>query len=134
MTKEYAESKIREALTAHGGNIALARQYIVNMAQTDAALMRALAHPHLDGIVAYQVERVASGRAEMEKRHPKDDPVKNESDNFGMDLLRAVAASGAETFGQESIGGKRKMASRQHMDAIRKMAGKAPIKKPSDNR
>lgn len=133
MTKEYAESKIREALTAHGGNIALARQHIVSMAQTDAALMRALAHPHLDGIVAYQVERVASGRAEMEKRHPKE-PAKNKVDNFGMELLRAVAASDAETFGQEGMGAKRKVASKQHINAIHQMASKSQIFKPSDKK
>lgn len=133
MTKEYAESKIREALAAHGGNIALARQHIVSMAQTDAALMRALAHPHLDGIVAYQVERVASGRAEMEKRHPKE-PAKNKVDNFGMELLRAVAASDAETFGQEGMGAKRKVASKQHINAIHQMASKSQIFKPSDKK
>ncbi|PCI56137.1 MAG: hypothetical protein COB36_04980 [Alphaproteobacteria bacterium] len=133
MSKEYAESKIREALKAHGDNIGLARQHIVSMAQADAALMRALAQPHLDGIVAYQVERVASGRAEMEKRHPKE-PAQNKIDNFGMELLRAVAASDAETFGQEGMGAKRKMASKQHIDAIHQMASKAQFFKPSDKK
>lgn len=133
MSKEYAEDKIREALKAHGDNIGLARQHIVNMAQTDAVLMRALARPHLDGIVAYQVERVASGRAEMEKRHPKE-PIQSKIDNFGMELLRAVAASGAETFGHEGMGVKRKIASRQHIDAIHQMASKASIHKPQNKK
>ncbi|MGH1377206.1 MAG: hypothetical protein ACRBB3_00130 [Alphaproteobacteria bacterium] len=134
MSKEYAESKIREALSANGGNIGLARQSVIAMAQTDADLLRALSRPHLDGIVAYQVERVASGRAEMEKRHPEVTPVESKKDDFGMDLLRAVAASDAETFGQESIGGKRKSASKQHIQAIHKMAGKPSIKKPPSSR
>ncbi|PCJ99915.1 MAG: hypothetical protein COA45_03640 [Zetaproteobacteria bacterium] len=129
MSKEYAENKIRDALKAHGGNTCLARQHIVHEAQSDAALMRALARPHLDGIVAYQVERVASGRAEMEKRHPKA-PTTNKSDNFGMELLRAVAASDAEIFGQEGMGKKRKIASKQHIDAIHLMATKSPLSKP----
>ena len=133
MSREYAESKIREALNVHGDNIGLARQHIVTMAQTDAALMRALAQPHLDGIVAYQVERVASGRAEMEKRYPKE-PAKNKADNFGMELLRAVAASDSETFGQEGLGAKHKVASRQHIDAIHKMASKTHVQKPSDKK
>ena len=133
MSKEYAESKIREALTAHGDNIGLARQHIVSMAQTDAELMRALGRPHLDGIVAYQVERVASGRAEMEKRHPKE-PTQSKIDNFGMELLRAVAASDAETFGQEGMGAKRKVASKQHINAIHQMASKSQLFKPSDKK
>ena len=124
MSKEYAEDKIRQALQNYGGNVALARKQVMLWAHDDAALMRAIAAPHLDGIIAYQVERVASGRAELEKRHPEVDATKTqEEENFGMDLLRAVAASDAAIFGHG--GGatpKRKIASKQHIDAIHKMA------------
>ena len=126
MSKEYAESKIREALRSSGGNIARARKTIVSAAQSDHDLLRALTSPHLDGIVAYQVERVASGRAELEKRHPEAPPPKTE-ENFGMELLRAVAASEAVVFGQQNPMGTRKRgASRQHIDAIHKIASSRP--------
>ncbi len=125
MSREYAEGKIKQALKAHGGNIALARKQVMLWAHDDAALLRAIAAPHLDGIIAYQVERVASGRAELEKRNPEKAKAapKKEEDNFGVDLLRAVAASDATVFGYDSpITPKRKAASKQHIDAIHKMA------------
>ncbi len=123
MSREYAEDKIRDALKNHGGNVALARKQIMLWSHDDALLLRALATPHLDGIVAYQVERVASGRAELESRQSKKSPKAKEGENFGMDLLRAVAASDANIFGQDNImTPKRKTASKQHINAIHKMA------------
>ncbi len=124
MSKEYAEDKIREALRMHGGNIALARQQVMNWANDNARLLQGLTRPHLDGIVAYQVERVASGRAELEKRHPSAAAEPKPNENFGMDLLRAVAAADAAIFGQESSSnsGKRVSASKQHIEAIHKLA------------
>lgn len=122
MSREYAEDKIREALKIHGDNIALARKQIMLWSHDDAALMRGIASPHLDGIIAYQVERIASGRCELEKRHPED-IKKSKEENFGMDLLRAVASNEATVFGQDNIiSPKRKSASKQHIDAIHKMA------------
>ncbi len=123
MSREYAEGKIKEALKAHKGNLALARQQVITWSYEDARLMKALARPHLDGIVAYQIERVASGRAEIEKRHPEEVTIE-EGENFGMDLLRAVAASEAAIFGHENTANaaKRRTASKQHIDAIHKMA------------
>ncbi len=125
MSKEYAETKIREALTLHSGNITKARKQIAAWAQEDIKLLHGLSRPHLDGIVAYQVERIASGRAELEKRHPevKQEEQKKE-DDFGMELLRAVAARSVPVFGlgNNSAPNKRKTASKQHIDAIHKMA------------
>lgn len=129
MSREYADNKIKEALALCNGNMALARKQIVLLAHDDPALLEALTRPHLDGIVAYQVERIASGRAELEKKpgdssaaqHLKDKALKK--DNFGMALLRAVAAEDVTIFGMENtVGGKRKSASKQHIDAIHKIA------------
>lgn len=131
MSREYAETKIKEALKLCNGNMARARQQIVMLAQEDAKLLGALTQPHLDGIVAYQVERVASGRAEIEKRHPEDLAPSIE-ENFGMELLRAVAAADVQVFGQEQpIGPRRKAASRQHIDAIHKIAASRKSKNKS---
>ncbi|MCB1783277.1 MAG: hypothetical protein KDI13_04720 [Alphaproteobacteria bacterium] len=133
MSREYAENRIREALKMSGGNVTLARQQIIEWAYEDTQLLFALARPHLSGIVAYQVDRVASGRAELEKRKPEATKQEVEGENFGMDLLRAVAADDAAIFGQENhtLQGKRGGASKQHMDAIRQLAAhsKTPQKK-----
>lgn len=110
----------------HSGNIARAQQQIIAWTYEDTKLLHALARPHLNGIVAYQVERVASGRAELEKRKPTA-PVGRKDENFGMELLRAVAASSAAVFGQESYAPpvKRGAASKQHIDAIRQIAARS---------
>lgn len=120
MSKEYAEQKIKSALQAHKGNLTLARQQVAAWAYEDPDLMKALARPHLNGIVAYQVERVASGRAELEKRHP-DQPKPDTKEEFGMDLLRAVAATDADVFGHEDAHRKKRTASKQHIDAIHRI-------------
>lgn len=133
MSKEYAEDRIREALKMHGGNLTLARQQIMSWAFEDSKLLYALAKPHLNGIIAYQVERVASGRADRERTavpraQQTQKPIKDE--NFGMDLLRAVAAADAAIFGQENIAFPRKTgsASSQHINAIKHIASKATVK------
>lgn len=131
MSREYADAKIKEALSLCNGNMALARKQIVLLAHEDPALLEALTKPHLDGIVAYQVERVASGRADQEKSQENAvalDALKGE--NFGMELLRAVAADDVTMFGLEnSQGSKRKTASKQHIDAIHKIASGRKSKK-----
>ncbi len=132
MANEYAENKIREALTLHDGNISRARSTILLQSHDDPLLLRALAAPHLDGIIAYQVDRVASGRAEIEKRHPKKSVNKSnkKEENFGMNLLRAVAASDANIFGMDNgIPLKRHGASKQHIEAIHKMVASRHNKK-----
>lgn len=123
MSKEYAEDKIRQALKLNGDNITRTRQQIMGWTAEDFDLLKALTRPHLDGIIAYQVERVASGRAELEKRHPEARQTQ-EGEEFGMDLLRAVAAAGTPVFGMEGTGAhtKRSSASKQHIEAIHKMA------------
>jgi len=126
MSREYAENKIKEALKINDGNVARARQQVIAWTYDDAKLLHALARPHLNGIVAYQVERVASGRAEIERRAPVSSQ-KGKGENFGMDLLRAVAASSAAVFGQESYSApiRKGPASKQHIDAIKQIAAKS---------
>ncbi len=123
MSKEYAEQKIREALRMSGGNLARARVQVVAWSKSDNVLLQALTRPHLDGIVSYQVERVASGRAEAEKRQPEQKVQPQKDDDFGMDLLRAVVATDVPVFGHENSATpvKRKGASKQHLDAINQM-------------
>ncbi len=123
MSKEYAESKIKDALKLCNGNIGLARQHIVALAQEETFLLKALVRPHLEGIVSYQVERVASGRAEREEKHPEL-PSPKIDDDFGMKLLRAAVSQDVKVFGRDSMRQprKRKVASKQHIEAIHKMA------------
>lgn len=136
MSLEYAENRIREALKLSHGNATRARQQIIAWAQEDTKLLQALTKPHLSGIVAYNIDRVASGRAAAAKApqqsKPKAPPQQSiKGDRFGMELLKAVASSSADVFGLEHNVpvGKRGQASQNHINAIRAMAAKK--KKPS---
>ncbi len=131
MSLDYAEGRIKEALKNAKGNPVKARQQIIAWAFEDAKLLYALAKPHLSGIVAYNIERVASGRAEKvapapeqtKKEAPVQKPKKEEA--FGLELLKAVAGS-SQIFGLEDAGAPRSSGhvSQAHIDAIRALAAK----------
>jgi len=131
MSLEYAESRIKEALKISGGNRIKARQQIIAWTFEDAKLLHALAKPHLSGIVAYNIERVASGRADAvraqttsNKSNAKPNKkAENAEEEFGVELLKALAGS-SQMFGLEDAGApqKRAQTSQAHVDAIRAMA------------
>ncbi len=135
MSIEYAENRIKEAIKLHGKNAAKIRQQIIAWTYEDHKLLQALTKPHLSGIVAYQIERVASGRSDKAKSPakitaPKKKAKPSKEDDFGMELIRALADSGA-TFGFEespAAPGKRGQASQSHVEALKMIASKS--KKP----
>lgn len=137
MSLEYAEKRIKEALKAAGGNQIKARQQIIAWTYEDAKLLHALAKPHLSGIVAYNIERVSSGRADAAKaaktQATKKAPAqakkaakgKTKEEQFGLEILKAVAGSPA-IFGLEDPGaqGRRGGVSQSHLDAIQAITAK----------
>lgn len=135
MSLNYAEQRIKEALKQANGNQARARQQIIAWAFEDPQLLQAITKHHLTGIVAYHVERVASGRAAKPKTQPPAKPKKaaaSKEDAFGMEILKAVASSSSAVFGLEGYAAPRKrgQASEQHINAIKQMAARStPPKK-----
>ena len=127
MSLEYADSIVAQALKQAEGNQAKARQMIVNEAMKDPKLLQALTRHHMKGIVAYHVERVASGRATKPKQvpeKPQTAPV-DPNDAFGKEILKAVASSSSAIFGMETYASpqkSKKQASQQHIDALRAMS------------
>ncbi|MCB1531553.1 MAG: hypothetical protein KDJ35_01665 [Alphaproteobacteria bacterium] len=134
MSLKYAEERIKEALKLAGGNQARARKQIITWAFEDARLLQALTKHHLTGIAAYHIERVASGRAAKPKNAaPRPQKVQaRKDDDFGMEILKAVANSDSAVFGLEGYTAPRKkgQASQQHIDAIRQMAARSKNKPP----
>ncbi|HOO81957.1 MAG TPA: hypothetical protein PK513_05600 [Alphaproteobacteria bacterium] len=134
MSLEYAENRIKEALKLSGGNQIKARQQIIAWTFEDAKLLHALAKPHLSGIVAYNIERVASGRADAARAKAGLKPEKPQAtqkskasneEAFGFEILKAIAGS-SQMFGLEDAGAPRKRAptSQAHVDALRAIASK----------
>ncbi len=138
MSMEYLNSRIKDALKMSGGNRVKARQQIIAWTFEDNKLLHTLAKPHLSGIVAYNIERVASGRADAaaqkaseatkQPQAPKQaaPKPKNEDEQFGMEILKAVAGS-PQIFGLEDPGApqKRGGVSQKHLDAINAMINKS---------
>ena len=136
MSKEYAESRIREALKKHKGNNTLARQQVMAWAYEDHKLLTELTQIHLKGITAYWVDRVKS------KNHtPKEVPEApivqkvSKKHSFGEEMLRSFATQKNQTFGlEESVSNiGRRQASQKHIDAINLIASKGKEKTSGRN-
>lgn len=136
-SRQYLENRIREALKKAKGNKLLARQQLIAWTYEDSKLLHALTRPHLEGIIAYNIDRMLSGKTTdgKESEAPRSKPqaaVKaKKGEEFGMDLLRAVVATDAAVFGQESFApsSKRPQTSKRHVDALLKMASSVETKK-----
>ncbi len=125
MNREYAERRIREALKASGGNAARARQQVTAWAFDDAKLLHELVAPHITGIVAHAVNRVMTTKEKPVPATPEKNPIEDETDPFGMEILKAIALGKPAQFGLESgTPIKKQQASQRHIDAIRQMVSK----------
>ncbi len=131
MSREYAEKRIREALLKTNGNAVKARQMVISWCAEDQKLLLALTRSHLTGIIAYNIERILSGRSSRdESKTSKKQAAAQQEENFGLELLKAVAGNGGLTFGLEGSGVPRKKGkvSKGHVDAIMAMTKKPKSK------
>lgn len=131
MSREYAEKRIKEALKKTNGNAVKARQQVIAWTYEDSKLLHALTKAHLTGIVAYNIERILSGRGAAEESPvPASAPTKKktEEENFGTELLKAVAGNSGAMFGLEAYSTssrKRPKVSKAHLQAIQAMTRKS---------
>ena len=129
MSREYAERRIKEALKKAGGNPVRARQQVIAWTYEDSKLLHALTKAHLTGIVAYNIERILSGRGAAEEQTSEEGKVaavnnSKKEENFGMELLKAVAGNSGAMFGLEGYSGgssskKGRKVSQNHLNAIK---------------
>ena len=132
MSLRYAETRIEDALRQHNGNITYAKRQIIAWALEDELLLQGLTRNHLDGIVAYQIDRVSSGRASTKNKQQTNTTTAAESthakrtrkNEFGLEVLKAVTAQDPTIFGMESYTTipARGQASARHIEAIHKLA------------
>jgi hypothetical protein len=132
MSREYADKRIREALKLAKGNATKARQQIVAWTYEDQKLLQALTKPHLTGIVAHAINRVIS-RMESGADEEDDIPENPQSldmppETFGQEIMQILKNSNTTMFGHEggATPGRRGQASQRHIDAMKKIASKAP--------
>ena len=124
MSRDYSTNKIKKALDAARGHAGQARQMVIAQAMEDPKLLRELVKPHMVGIVAHAVNRVMSGKTEVE--NIPEPRAQEQDDSFGLDILKTIAGGDTTQFGQESYGrpiGK-KGVSKSHIEAIQQMIKK----------
>jgi len=128
----YAEDKIKEALKASRGNPAQAQKALIEWALQDQELLIALVRPHMKGITAHAVDRVARGKKAPEAVSSSSSKSSTKlKDSIGMDILKTIAGGETAQFGQENYGrplGK-KGASQRHIDAIHQIIKSGESKK-----
>ncbi len=128
MSESSVESRIREILARAGGNEARARLMLLDEAPRDLELLYGLTRPHLNGIVAYAVDRVSRKKAQ-EPAPPAVPPIHAApGETFGKELLKALALGDPARFGEEAFSApaRRGTASQRHIDALKRMAGPPP--------
>lgn len=125
MSNDYVEGKIKEALRLANGNTTRARQQLIAWCYEDAKLLQGFMKPHLTGIIAYNIERITSGRASRANtpinRAPQPKAPQNDED-FGMEILKSIAGNAGPMFGLEgpsAPSGRRTGVSPQHLEAIK---------------
>lgn len=140
--QQYVQKCIIQALKAAGGNKARALQQVMAWAAKDMNLLQGLTRAHLNGIVAYHIERVASRqgggtmnnvspapRIKPQASQPKREMVKPSQGNaFGQQILRAASSGNAQMFGMESYQSPTRPSeedgktSQRHIDAMMHIA------------
>lgn len=137
--KTYLTSRIKEALYNAEGNKSKAMQQIMSWSQQDQQLLQALTKAHLSGIVAYHVDKIASGGeiddsaqkpSPMQKPKPRTrngrkrvDPAQGSP--FGKALLQAASSTKSSVFGLESYEAPAKAddnATQRQADAMKHLA------------
>ena len=135
MSLEYAENRIREALKLSKGNPTKARQRVIAWTFEDPKLLQALARPHLSGIVAHAINRVIYKQG-LEPQEVPEEPEKLNMapETFGQEILAALQSGNTPRFGQESGAstGRRRPASKSHIDALKQMAAQSKSSKKDD--
>lgn len=119
MSREYAMSRVKDALEKSGGNQLKAQRLILSWLEKDHTLLFGLVTPHLQGIISHAVAHV--GQPPVKTAAPKKVSVK-ETGEFGDALLDSLRGRREETghFGETTPRGISKpgKASKAHVDAI----------------
>lgn len=139
--QRYVQACLVKALKASGGNKTRAIQQVMAWARQDMELLQGLTKAHLNGIVAYHVDRIAGGQGMEAPRpapgkatakpaaRPQRQMVKPaQGSPFGQQILRAASSGNAAMFGMEGYQSPTKppedgqKTSQRHIDALMHIA------------
>ncbi len=129
MSINYTENRIKEALRLHSGNVPEAKKQIFAWLYEDHKLLLDVTRPHLNGIVAYAVQRTLNRMTKsddeiLEETAEEAAMSSSKKGQVGKDILKGFISKEAPQFGQESIAAplRKKAASQKHVDVMHMLA------------
>jgi hypothetical protein len=126
MSREYAMSRVKDALEKSDGNHLKAQRLILTWMEKDHTLLLGLVVPHVQSIITHAISHVAQPprKAPLPKKISLKD---QDAGEFGGALLDSLTGKSGETgnFGEATPRGVSKpgKASKAHEDAIKAIAG-----------
>jgi hypothetical protein len=135
MSREYALSRVKDALEKSDGNHLKAQRLLMSWLEKDHTLLFGLVEPHMHSIIVHALAHVDQAAQQQKPAAKKISPKTQETSEFGSALLESLRGHGEETgtFGQATPRGLSKpgATSKAHVDAINKLvtAGRNKDKK-----
>lgn len=126
MSRDYAMSRVRDALEKSGGNHLKAQRLLVQWLEKDQTLLAGLVAPHMAGIIAHAIAHTVNPQL-AEKTAKKLSVKDSDVGEFGEALLSSLKGGRHDGvgFGEPTPRnlGRAPAASKKHIDAINKIAG-----------
>ena len=127
MSRDYAMSRVRDALEKSGGNHLKAQRLLIQWLEKDQSLLSGLVAPHMAGIIAHAIGHVVN--PQPAKKTAKKIAVKDSDvGEFGEALLSSLKGGRHDGvgFGEPTPRnlGKAPAASKKHIDAINQIASR----------
>ena len=121
MSREYAMSRVKDALEKSGGNHLKAQRLILSWMEKDHTLLLGLVDPHVQSIITHAISHVT--QPPRKAPLPKKISIKDqESGEFGSAVLDSLRGKSGETgtFGEATPRGipRPGKTSKAHVDAI----------------
>ncbi|MDE1151121.1 MAG: hypothetical protein PW788_01170 [Micavibrio sp.] len=129
MSREYAMSRVRDALEKADGNHMKAQRLLLAMIEKDQTLLIGLVAPHLQSIITHAITHAdkPDGAKKSAMRPKKLSVSERDTGEFGRELLQSLKG-GRPEFGQAEERGavtRPGQASQKHIDTMRALAAKS---------
>lgn len=125
MSREYALSRVKDALEQCGGNHLKAQRLLTQWLEKDHSLLFGLVSPHMHSIIVHALAHVDQASTQTKPATKKIIPKSQETNEFGSALLASLRSDSpiTGTFGEATPGGLSKpgKTSKAHVDAINKL-------------
>ena len=126
MSREYAMSRVKDALEKSEGNHLKAQRLLLQWMEKDHSLLFGLVMPHLQGIISHAVNHVGEETAApTQKSAPAAKKTVSAKDKgeFGAAMLQTLRGQETATFGQpDGMVSRPGGASQKHIDTLKALA------------